>query len=177
MIPGGHAAMARAHPGEQVAQGKAGAGRRLYLLAAVPMVLAVAGIAAFVAWQARETSAREIAALIEAKKAELKNYLSMARTAFGIVYGNARPDDERAKREVAQTMAAMVYGRDGQFFIFDYDGTNIVAPRQTWLINRNWRDLADSTGTPVVARLIELARQGGAITPSAGPSRPPARRR
>jgi hypothetical protein len=47
MIPRGHAAMARAHPGEQVAQGKAGAGRRLYLLAAVPMVLAVAGIAAF----------------------------------------------------------------------------------------------------------------------------------
>ena len=154
-----------AHAGDRVTQRRAGLGQRLYLLAAVPLVLAVAGIAAFVAWQARETSAREIAtlesALIEAKKAELKNYLSMARTAFGIVYGNARPDDERAKREVAQTMAAMVYGRDGQFFIFDYDGTNIVAPRQTWLINRNWRDLGDSAGTPVVPRLIELARQGG----------------
>ncbi len=151
--------------GAGVAEGKAGFGRKLYLLAALPLVLAVTGIAGVVAWQARETSAREIAALetalIEAKKAELKNYLSMARTAFGIVYGNARPDDERAKREVAQTMAAMVYGRDGQFFIFDYDGTNIVAPRQTWLINRNWRDLGDSTGTPVVARLIDLARQGG----------------
>lgn len=140
-------------------------GQKLFLLATLPLILAVAAITAVVALQAKQTSNREIAALeaalIDAKRAELRNYLSMARTAFGIVYGNAKPDDVRAKREVAQTMAAMVYGRDGHFFIYDYDGTNIVSPRQTWLINRNWRGLADSRGTPVVDRLIELAREGG----------------
>lgn len=140
-------------------------GQKLFVLATLPLIVAVGAIAGIVAFQARETSDREIAALeaalIDAKKAELRNYLSMARTAFGIVYGNARPDDARAKREVAQTMAAMVYGREGFFFIYDYDGTNIVSPRQTWLINRNWRGLADSRGTPVVDRLIELAREGG----------------
>lgn len=82
--------------------------RGLYLLAVVPMVLAVAAIAGFVAWQARETSQHETAALesalIEAKRAELKNYLSMARTAIGIVYGNTRPDDARAKREASCTI-------------------------------------------------------------------------
>lgn len=137
----------------------------VYLLATLPLIVAVAAITGIVAMQARQTSDREIAALeaalIDAKKAELRNYLSMARTAFGIVYGNARPDDARAKLEVAQTMAAMVYGREGHFFIYDYDGTNIVSPRQTWLINRNWRGLADRQGTPVVDRLIELAREGG----------------
>lgn len=140
-------------------------GQKLYLLGMLPLILAVAAIAGIVAWQTRQTSDREIAALetalIEAKKAELHNYLSMARTAFGIVYGNARPDDEAAKREVAQTMAAMIYGREGHFFIYDYDGTNIVSPRQTWLINRNWSGLADPQGTPVVDRLIALARAGG----------------
>ena len=40
-------------------------------------------------------------------------------------------------------------------------GTNIVAPRQTWLINRNWAGLNDIAGTPVVDELIRIARQGG----------------
>ncbi len=37
------------------------------------------------------------AQLIAAKKEELRNYLSIARTAFGPIYGNALPDDENAK--------------------------------------------------------------------------------
>jgi len=139
-------------------------GQKLFLIATLPLVLVVALIAILVADQARQTSEREIAALeqalIEAKRAELRNYISMARTAFGIIYGNAPPDDMRAKREVAQILAAMIYGRDGFFFVYDYDGKNIVSPRQTWLIEKNWKGLTDSRGTPVVDRLIDLARQG-----------------
>ena len=55
----------------------------------------------------------------------------------------------------------MTYGTDGQFFVYQYDGTNLVAPRQTELITRNWAGQADSAGTPVTDRLIELARDGG----------------
>lgn len=139
-------------------------GQKLFLMATLPLVLVVALIATLVAGQARLTSEREIAALeralIEAKRDELRNYMSMARTAFGIIYGNAAPDDFRAKREVAQILAAMIYGRDGFFFVYDYDGKNIVSPRQTWLIEKNWKGLTDIEGTPVVDRLIELARQG-----------------
>jgi two-component system NarL family sensor kinase len=139
-------------------------GQKLFLIATLPLVLVATLIAILVAEQARQTSEREIAALevalIDAKRLELRNYLSMARSAFGIIYGNAAPDDAKAKLEVAQIMAAMVYGRDGFFFIYDYDGKNIVSPRQTWLIERNWKGLTDSRGTPVVDRLIELARQG-----------------
>jgi two-component system NarL family sensor kinase len=138
---------------------------RLLLVAAVPLLLAVAAIAVLVTWQARATAEREIAVLEErllaAKKEELKNYLSIARTAFGAIYGNALPDDEDAKREVMQQLAAMLYGQDGYFFVFDYEGQNLVAPRQTLLINRNWLSLTDSQGTPITARFIEIARQGG----------------
>ncbi|AZQ67885.1 histidine kinase [Silicimonas algicola] len=139
--------------------------RKFLLLAAVPLVLAVAAMAAFVALQSRTLAEREIAALerelIAAKKAELKNYISIARTAIGAVYGNASPLDEEAKVEVMQSLAAMIYGQDGYFFVFDYDGTNLVAPRQTHLINRNWLDLEGTDGTKIVQRFIELARSGG----------------
>lgn len=138
--------------------------RKLFVLAALPLLLAASAISVLVIAQSRASAEREIAALesrlIEAKKDEMKNYLSIARTAFGAIYGNALPDDERAKTRVMQILAAMLYGQDGYFFVFDYDGINLVAPRQTHLINRDWSGLTDSEGTPITDRFIEIARRG-----------------
>jgi len=140
-------------------------GRKIFLLATLPLIATAAAIAILLNIQSRQFAEREIAVLeaqlIATKKEELRNYLSLARTAIGFIYGNALPDDERAKTEVAQILAAMLYGQDGYVFVYDYDGTNIVAPRQTWLITRNWAGLGDAEGTPVVDRLIAIARQGG----------------
>ncbi|MCV2880894.1 cache domain-containing protein [Actibacterium sp. XHP0104] len=139
--------------------------QKLFLLATIPLLLAVAAISVLVVHQSRQLAEREIAALqaqlIEAKKDELRNYLSLARTAFGAIYGNALPDDEIAKEKVKQILAAMLYGQDGYFFVYQYDGTNLVSPRQTAFINRNWAGLKDSDGTPVVDELIRIARSGG----------------
>ncbi|NHX28352.1 histidine kinase, partial [Escherichia coli] len=134
--------------------------QKLFLLATIPLLLAVAAISVLVVHQSRQLAEHEIAALqtqlIEAKKDELRNYLSLARTAFGAVYGNALPDDEDAKEKVIQILAAMLYGQDGYFFVYQYDGTNLVSPRQTDFINRNWSGLKDSDGTPVVDELIRI---------------------
>jgi two-component system NarL family sensor kinase len=139
--------------------------KRAFLLAAVPLVLAALAITLVFTQQARTLAEKEIdslqAQLIAAKKAELHNYISIARTAIGSVYGNAQPDDLNAKRKVMQLLAAMLYGQDGYFFVFDYEGTNLVAPRQTHLITRNWAGLTDSQGTPITDKFIELARSGG----------------
>ncbi|MFN3970823.1 MAG: cache domain-containing protein [Gemmobacter sp.] len=139
-------------------------GQKVVLAATLPLILAMAILAVLVTREAREVSESEIAGLeaqlLAAKQAELRNYLQIARTAFGPIYGNALPNDTAAKTRVAQILAAMTYGSEGFFFVYDYDGRNIVSPRQTWLIERNWSGLGDSQGTPVVDRLIELARQG-----------------
>ncbi|MFN3825615.1 MAG: cache domain-containing protein [Pseudorhodobacter sp.] len=141
-------------------------GQKIFLLATLPLILAALAISLLVAREARQMADREIAGLerelIDAKKEELKNYLSIARTAFGIIYGNALPNDERAKREVLQILAAMTYGSEGFYFVYDYDGKNLVSPRQTWLIERNWKGLTDASGTPVVDEFIRIARSEGA---------------
>ncbi|MEM6373595.1 MAG: cache domain-containing protein [Pseudomonadota bacterium] len=138
--------------------------QKLALVAAVPLILAVAAIAVLVGTQARGLAEREIQALenqlIEAKKRELHNYVTQARNGFYFIYGSAAPDDQVAKDQVAQILSAMIYGDEGFFFVYDYDGTNLVNPRQTDMINANHLDLTDSQGTPVVADLIEIARQG-----------------
>ncbi|MDU8911278.1 cache domain-containing protein [Aestuariicoccus sp. MJ-SS9] len=138
--------------------------QKLFLLAAVPLVLAVSAIAVLVAMQSRELADREIRSLenqlIEAKKQELRNYVTQARNGFYFIYGNAPPDDEEAKQQVMQILAAMIYGEEGFFFVYDYDGNNLVSPRQTEMINGNFIDLTDSEGTPVVAEFIHTARSG-----------------
>jgi two-component system, NarL family, sensor kinase len=138
--------------------------QKLSLLATLPLVAAVAAIAALVAFQARDLANREIEALeqqfLEAKKEELRNYVTQARNGFYFIYGSAQPDDQEAKDQVSQILAAMIYGTEGFFFVYDYDGTNLVSPRQTDLINQNWSGLADSEGTPIVDEFIRLARSG-----------------
>ncbi|MEO0634043.1 MAG: cache domain-containing protein [Pseudomonadota bacterium] len=138
--------------------------QKLSLVAAVPLILAVTAIATLVTFQSRATAEREIQALelqlIEAKKRELRNYVTQARNGFYFIYGSAAPNDEQAKDQVSQILSAMIYGDEGFFFVYDYDGTALVHPRQTEMINRNHMALTDGDGTAVVADLIEIARQG-----------------
>ncbi len=140
-------------------------GQKLFLVATLPLILAAVAISVLVTLQGRQLAEREIKTLetqlIAAKRDELKNYLSIARTAFIATYGRAAPDDEAAKLHVSQILAGMLYGQDGYFFVYDYDGNNLVSPRQTDRIGRNWLGLEDAQGTPVIDRLIELARTGG----------------
>ena len=139
-------------------------GQKLTLLAAVPLILAAAAIAVLVALEARALAEREISTLeeqlIEAKKAELRNYVTQARNGFYFIYGNAAPDDDDAKERVGQILSAMIYGDEGQFFVYDYDGNQLVSPRQTERINQNWSGQTDSEGTPIVDELIRIARDG-----------------
>ncbi|MEL7090719.1 MAG: cache domain-containing protein, partial [Pseudomonadota bacterium] len=138
--------------------------QKLSLVAAVPLILAVTAIATLVTFQSRATAEREIQALelqlIEAKKRELRNYVTQARNGFYFIYGSAAPNDQQAKDQVSQILSAMIYGDEGFFFVYDYDGTALVHPRQTEMINQNHLALTDGDGTPVVAELIEIARQG-----------------
>ncbi|WP_298862781.1 cache domain-containing protein [uncultured Sulfitobacter sp.] len=138
--------------------------QKLTLLASVPLIVAVAAIAVVVAAQSRALAEREITTLetqlIEAKKVELRNYVTQARNGFYFIYGNAAPDDLEAQKQVEQILSAMIYGEEGQFFVYSYDGTAIVSPRETARIGGDFSGESDITGTPVVDRLIEIARDG-----------------
>ncbi|MEE9388365.1 MAG: cache domain-containing protein [Paracoccaceae bacterium] len=139
-------------------------GQKVFLLAAIPLILVVAAITMLTLSQSRSLAEREIKALetqlTEAKKVELRNYVTQAKNGFYFIYGNAAHDDATAKRRVAQILAAMISGKEGFFFVYDYDGNNIVSPRQTHMIDKNWSGLKDSEGTPVVDELIRVAKSG-----------------
>ena len=138
--------------------------QKVLLLATLPLIVAAGAIALVVAQQARALAEAEIelfeTAMIEAKKAELRNHVNIARTSFATIYGRAGPDDEDAKLAIAQSLAAMTYGRDGSFFVYTFDGDNIVNPRDTTKIGKNWIGLKDLDGVPITAGIISQARVG-----------------
>src|SRR6056297_1031002 len=140
-------------------------GQKIFLIATLPFVMAAVVISVLVTLQSRQLAEREIqqleAQLIAAKRAELRNYLSIARSAIINTYGRAAPDDELAKQLVTQTLSALLYGQDGYFFVYDYDGNNLVSPRETDLIGANWSGMTDPNGVPITDELIRLARSGG----------------
>lgn len=138
--------------------------QKILLLATLPLVIASAAIYLVVADQSRVLAEEEIAvfesAMLEAKKAELRNAVNIARTSFAPLYGRAEPDDETAKRDIARALAGMTYGRDGSFFVYSFNGEVLVNPRRTEEIGRNLLDVADVDGVPIVAGVIDRARDG-----------------
>ncbi|MDG1256978.1 MAG: histidine kinase, partial [Paracoccaceae bacterium] len=66
-------------------------GQKLSILATIPLVLAVAAIAALVTLQSTQLAEKEIKSLeetlINAKKAELRNYVKQATLGFYYIYG------------------------------------------------------------------------------------------
>jgi two-component system NarL family sensor kinase len=139
-------------------------GKKLYLTAILTLLMAVVVISVLVTPQSRHLAEREIATLerqlIAAKRAELKNSLSLARTAFINIYGRAAPDDTKATLTVTQILSSMIYGTDGYSFVYDYDDTPLVSPRHTRLIGENWQGMTDANGTGITDTLFTLARAG-----------------
>ena len=99
--------------------------------------------------------------MLAAKKSELLNYLRLAQTSIRHIYEGATPDDLVAKRRVKEVLNALTYGPDGYFFVYDYEGNNLVHPKQPHRVGNNWLDLKDPFGNFVIQNLIKRAKEGG----------------
>jgi two-component system, NarL family, sensor kinase len=151
---------------------------QIVALAIVPLVLAILTITMLITWQSTRLVQSSIDTfernMLDAKETELLNLTNLALSAIEDIYEAAGPDDEAAKERVRAILTALDYGEDGYFFVYDYDGNNIVHPRQTFRPGHNWLDLVDPDGDKVIANLIEKAKQGGGMhqykweKPSAG---------
>lgn len=140
---------------------------QILALSVLPLVLAVLAITALVTHQSTELARTSIATfernLLRAKETELLNLTQMAVSAIRSIYEAAGPDDEAAKEQVRQILSELDYGPDGYFFAYDYNGVNVVHPRQTFRHGQNWLDLVDPDGNRVIYNLIERAREGGGL--------------
>ncbi|WOB10367.1 cache domain-containing protein [Piscinibacter gummiphilus] len=137
---------------------------KVFLLAVIPLLASAALIAWAVGQQEKSLSQRE-RALVESaymanKEAELRHYVDLAQSVIAPLYQSGR-DDEATKAEAMRLLAALDYGADGYFFLYDMSGRNLMHPRQPELMGRNLWEMRDAQGQPIIQQLIGKAREGG----------------
>jgi len=137
---------------------------KLITLAAVPLLLSLALIAAAVRHQEGQLAQREHALVereyMSARRAELKHYLELALSTIHPLYDQGG-SDEATRSQALKLLASLEYGDDGYFFVYDLQGRVLMHSRQPELIGRNLWELRDPQGVPTIQRLIAQARSGG----------------
>lgn len=143
--------------------------QQILALAILPLVLAILAITSIVTYQSSNLAEEGIETfernMLEAKQKELVNYISLALSSIDHIYGPATANDAVAKQRVKAILSKLSYNEDGYFFVYDFDGNNIVHPKQPFRIGSNWIDLRDADGDPVIANLIAVAKDGGGFHP------------
>jgi two-component system, NarL family, sensor kinase len=137
---------------------------KVYLLAVIPFVGALALIALAVSHQTMDLARRE-RALVEsstlaAKEAELSHYIALAQSTVQPLY-DSRRDDDATKAEAVRLLSKLDYGTDGYFFLYDVAGRVIMHPRQPELEGQDLWNLHDVNGFPVIQKLIAKGHEGG----------------
>jgi len=154
---------------------------KILLLAALPLLAALAVIAFAVQHQDRALAQRERALVergyMDARRAELRHYVQLAASVVTPLHDSGR-DDPATRAEAMRLLSSLDYGHDGYFFLYDLDGTVLAHSRQPELVGRNLWELRDPLGRPTIQRLIAQARAGGGYVeylwrkPSSGETAP-----
>lgn len=137
---------------------------KLLLVALLPLLATLGLTALLLRHQQLDLGARQRelvrAGYNDFARAELRHYVALALSTLSPLYNTGRDDDE-IKRQAIEQLAHLDYGHDGYFFLYDYDGTNLMHPRQPELVGRNLLEMRDASGRPAIRRLIDTARAGG----------------
>ena len=137
---------------------------KLLLVAIVPLIVAMALTAVVLRQQQHDLARRQQAlvrsAYTEITQTELRHYVALALSTISPLYNTGR-DDEETKRAAMRQLAQLDYGPDGYFFLYDFDGTNLMHPRQPELVGKNLLGLRDARGLLAIRAMIDKARAGG----------------
>ena len=142
--------------------------QKVFLLAVLPMLIAMLITVLLVNVQTRELSNRQASefkqALLDIRKNELVNYTNMAFSAIDHLYSTPGIDRGFAQERVKEILTNLEYAQDGYFYTYTDDGTNVVHPKQPYRLGENYWDLKDPAGKPVIQELIGHAEEGGGFT-------------
>jgi two-component system NarL family sensor kinase len=136
---------------------------KIVALGILPLVLAIAVICALVISLNRQLGDQQ-AQLIEdsilaSKRAELKNYVEMAKSLIEPLYDDGH-GDAQAQQKVLEELRKLSFGINGYFFVYDHEGRSLMHARQSELVGKYLWDMKDPHGLPVIQALLKSAQSG-----------------
>ncbi len=137
---------------------------KIVALAVAPLLVALLLVALAVRHQERDLAQRERVLIEQSymaqRRSELRSYVDLAVSIVRPLY-EAGQDDEATRAEALRRLAALDYGSDGYFFVYDLQGRSLMHSRQPELVGQNLWDLRDSQGRYTIRELIAGAQRGG----------------
>ena len=138
---------------------------KIFLLSIVPMSIALGSVILTVHNQTVKL-ARQERDLVEStylasREAELQAHVKLAQSLIAPLVKDASNPLRQA--EAMAILGRLEYGKDGYFFVYDMQGTNLVHPRQPKLVGKNLWDMKDPFGDSPIQKLLEASRSGGGI--------------
>ncbi|SFM61862.1 cache domain-containing protein [Variovorax sp. OV329] len=137
---------------------------KIVALAVAPLLMALVLVALAVRHQERDLARREQALFEDAymaqRRNELRSYVELALSTVRPLY-DAGLDDETTRAEALRRLAALDYGNDGYFFVYDLQGRSLMHSRQPELVGQNLWELRDKDGRFTIQDLIARANAGG----------------
>ncbi|MBN3855738.1 histidine kinase [Paraburkholderia sp. Ac-20340] len=146
---------------------------KIFLLAVVPFLAAIASIGIGVRQQAtslaRTQHATMQAAYLSSKEIELRHYVELATSAIEPLYApdagaanTPTPADDAARQRAAlAVLQKMDFGPDGYFFVYDMHGRSLMHPREPGLVGQDLWNLRDPQGSLTIQQLVAAAQHGG----------------
>lgn len=132
------------------------------LVAVLPLVMASLAMAWMVSQRSRTLAELHLAAmqpvLLAARKAELQSYVNLGRSAIAHLVRDGMPD-AAAQAQALNILQRLEFGHDGSFFVFDFQGRSLVAPRRSQPLVPAVGD--DHSAEFPIQKLLAQARAGG----------------
>lgn len=139
--------------------------QKIQLLSILPLMVSMLVVALVIEAQFEKLSTQTAnsfrTSITDSRKQELQNYISLALSSIDHIYSFNNQDESAAKELVINILTNLEYGEDGYFFAYSDTGENIVHPKQSFRIGKNWWNLKDESGQYVVQELIIQAQAGG----------------
>lgn len=137
---------------------------KLLLVVLLPLLASLAITALVLRHQQQDLARRQQElvrnAYLETSQSELRHYVALALSTISPLYNTGRNDEEIQQAAMKQ-LAQLDYGPDGYFFLYHFDGTNLMHPRQPELVGRNLIEMRDRRGLAAIRAMIDKARIGG----------------
>lgn len=136
---------------------------KIVALGILPLLCAAAVICLLVGVQNQRLGEQQAtlieSAILSSKRAELQNYVAMARSVIAPLHAGGQ-GDAAARRQALDSLAKLSFGEDGYFFVYDAKGRNLMHPRQAELVGRDLWNLTDSHGLATIQALLDSAVHG-----------------
>ncbi|MHC6529810.1 MULTISPECIES: methyl-accepting chemotaxis protein [unclassified Vibrio] len=133
--------------------------KRLYVLSIVPLLIIALGMMSFTYIKTTELNQQQTEQtrlnMMEMKKAELNNYVQMAKSAVTPLLNRGA-----SLQEALPILRELEFGSSGYIFGYDSKGTRILVGKNDNGIGENFYDLQDKQGNYLIQDLLKNAKIG-----------------